>query len=149
MLLSVVPIVFHPLLSLTIHLCTVVAVNVGYSIGFGYPTEDFEVVGSNVYFSSVYVLLGASFVSVALGFFAEKVTKERKSWFTRMQKQKEIEESIRQRHALFQGNIRAWLFNNSKALKAVSLWLMFIAAMITYSMVALEWPFAQVSDESA
>jgi hypothetical protein len=126
-----------------------VAVNTGYSIGFGYPTEEYEIVGHYVYFSTLYVLLGASFVSVALGFFAEKVTRDRKSWFTRMQYEKEIAESIKQRHAYFQGNIQAWVFHNSKALKAVSLWLGFIAVMIAYSMVAIKWPFAQVSDEGA
>jgi hypothetical protein len=66
-----------------------------------------------------------------------------------MQHEKEIAESIRLRHAYFQGNIQAWVFRNSKAFKALSLWLGFIATMIAYSMAAIKWPFAQVSDVRA
>ncbi len=44
------------------------AVNVGYSIGWGYPVEISD---KNIVFSILYVLIGASAVAAALGFFAD------------------------------------------------------------------------------
>jgi len=46
------------------------AVNIGYSIGFGYPSENYD---PYLWFSLIYVLVGSSFVAVALGFFADKI----------------------------------------------------------------------------
>ncbi|CAB9509107.1 expressed unknown protein [Seminavis robusta] len=117
------------------------AINIGYSIGFGYPSE--ATVGNYIYFSSLYVLLGASFVGVALSFFAEKITKNSESWFTTMQHEKTIEEAILSSDRSYQGKLQAWIFHNKSALKAVSVWLGFIIVMIIYSMVAVKWSFGE------
>ena len=44
-----------------------------YSIGFGYPTEHYD---PYLWFSTIYVLVGSSFVAVALGFFADKISED-------------------------------------------------------------------------
>ena len=58
------------------------AVNVGYSIGWGYPAEK---VDSEMIFSSIYVLFGSSLVALALGFFADNVIADKDSWYDNLQ----------------------------------------------------------------
>ncbi|CAB9502092.1 expressed unknown protein [Seminavis robusta] len=117
------------------------AINIGYSIGFGYPSENSY--GNYIYFSSMYVLLGASFVGVALSFFAEKITIDSESWFSRMQYERDIRRDMMSTNRAFQGRVRAWIHKNKKALRAVSVWLGMIVAMIVYSMVVVKWTFGE------
>ena len=65
------------------------------------------------------------------------------TWFTRIQHEREIEEAIKAKAASFQGSIQAWIYHNSKALKAVSSWLGIVILMIVYSMLAVKWPFRE------
>jgi uncharacterized membrane protein YeiB len=90
-------------------------------------------------------LVGASFVGAALGFFAEKITKDSETWFTRMQFEKEMEAAIKAKASVtnFQGNLQAWIHLHSKALKAVSAWLFIVITMIVYSMVFVKWHFRE------
>ena len=55
------------------------AVNIGYSIGFGDIKEDGELISQ--IFSTFYVLVGASFVGAALGIFAEHIVADKDKWY--------------------------------------------------------------------
>ena len=116
------------------------ALNIGYSIGFGYPTEH---PNNYLLFSTWYVLVGASFVGAALGFFAEKISKDNETWFTRLEKQKKIEAALKAKETALMANIHAWIRHCSSALKALSVWLGIIAVMIAYSMIIIKWPFSE------
>ncbi len=54
------------------------AINVGYSIGWGYPTEIDDMCQL---FSVVYVLLGSSAVAAALAYFAQTIVTSSKKWY--------------------------------------------------------------------
>ena len=58
------------------------AVNVGYSIGYGDMTETID---QSQIFSTMYVIVGASFIGAGLGFFAEKILSESDDWYLRAQ----------------------------------------------------------------
>lgn len=88
-------------------------------------------------------MLGASFVGVALGFFAEKITMDSDTWFSRLQHERKIEEAIKASDASLQGTVQAWIYHNSKALRAVSTWLAIVITMITYSMIFIKWRFQE------
>lgn len=57
---------------------TYMAVNVGYSIGWGYPAEPTDM---DRLFSVVYVLSGASAVAAVLGMFAQTMIASSKNWY--------------------------------------------------------------------
>ncbi|CAB9502091.1 expressed unknown protein [Seminavis robusta] len=116
------------------------SLNIGYSIGFGYPAENSH---SYLWFSIWYVLCGASFVGVALGFFADGIASDNQSWFTRLEQQKKIEAAIRKRETKLLGNIRAWVYHCRRALRALSIWFVFVLSMVTYSTVAMRWPLRE------
>lgn len=132
---------YAPKSNLGIHKGFFQALNIGYSIGYGFPVEQ----NTNNYllFSTWYVLVGASFVGAALGFFAEKISKDSETWFTRLEKQKRIENGLKARETYLVATVTAWLRYCSSALKALSVWLAFILAMITYSMVTIKWSFQE------
>lgn len=54
------------------------AVNIGYSIGWG---DIEEKSGGSKLFSIVYVIIGASFVGAALAFFASGIVADKDSWY--------------------------------------------------------------------
>lgn len=54
------------------------AVNIGYSIGWGDIIENSH---SSKLFSIVYVIIGASFVGAGLAFFAATIVKDKDSWY--------------------------------------------------------------------
>lgn len=54
------------------------AVNVGYSIGWGYPSEFSD---ESRVFSTFYVLVGASAVAASLGYFAQAMIDSSKRWY--------------------------------------------------------------------
>jgi hypothetical protein len=90
--------------------------NIGYSIGFGYPAEENN---DYLYFSTLYVLIGASLVGAALGFFAEQVSQDKNVWFTRLEEKKKMESKIefRNRNRIFHGKVRAWFFHYATAMQ--------------------------------
>ena len=53
------------------------AISTGYNIGWGYPVDPDT--GSEV-FSIIYILVGASFVAAALGYFAHAAVEDHKNW---------------------------------------------------------------------
>ncbi len=68
------------------------AVNVGYSIGWGFPIE----MDNNILWYSIFhVLVGASAVAAALGFFAQSVVSTSKEWYHVALLEEEIEKAER------------------------------------------------------
>ena len=144
------------------------AVNIGYSIGFGYPEEQYL---NYLFFSSVYVLVGSryvscplsffgtarlfmkssttrflrhhhSFVAMALGFFADKISEDHDNWFTNLIQQKEYEEAF-VKGSTFSERARAVFDQHAPTLRAVSVWLIALGMMIAYSMLEVGWSFKE------
>lgn len=113
------------------------AVNVGYSIGFGYPAETSL---NYLFFSSAYLLIGSSFVAVALGFFADKISEDHDNWFTNLIQQQEYEKAFA-KNTSFVSRIRAIFDQHAPTLRAVSVWLIAMGVMIAYSMYEIGWSF--------
>mmetsp|Transcript_57404 Transcript_57404/g.171224 ORF Transcript_57404/g.171224 Transcript_57404/m.171224 type:complete len:383 (-) Transcript_57404:192-1340(-) len=114
------------------------AVNIGYSIGYGFPREP---KAQNWWFSSAYVVVGASFVGVALGFFADKIVEDSAEWFSRVM-EKEQYEADTAPDKPFHTRLRAMVRGNKTLLRPIGLWLCWVAVMIAYSMIAVKWPFS-------
>lgn len=114
------------------------AVNIGYSIGWGYPAEPYT---KYLWFSSFYVILGASLVAVALGFFADKVVEDSDDWFTNLMQKREYEKAIKDRR--FHIRLLAWCKYNYESLRAILIWLVWLGIMIMYSMINVGWPFRE------
>lgn len=118
------------------------AIDIGYSIGWGYPTEGAPPHTSNLWFSTIYVVLGASLVALALGFFADKVVEDSDNWFTNLLQQKEYENDVASDKPLTT-RIKAWIKFHKEAVRAIGLWLFWIAIMILYSMGQIGWSFTE------
>lgn len=114
------------------------AVNIGYSIGFGYPYEE---KGEYLWFSSVYVIIGASFVAVALGFFGDKIGEDYGSWFTQQKEHLKYESA--KKDMKYWKQVKYWFNENSESVRPVILWLVWIGIMIAYSMIELGWSFTE------
>ena len=114
------------------------AVNVGYSIGWGYPVEPNDKV---IWFSIFYVLSGASAVAAALGYFAQAVLDKRDEWY----KNAELEE--KHRGAMKYGNFRvrltSWLIYNMNRIKPILVWAIWIIWAIIWSCYYIDWSFTQ------
>ena len=114
------------------------AINIGYSIGWEYPTEPFT---NYLWFSSFYVIVGASLVAVALGFFADKVIEDSDNWYTNLIQRKEYEAGIEDKRLV--RCIVARIKYNWESLRAIAIWLVWLAIMIFYSMIQIGWPFRE------
>lgn len=83
------------------------AVNVGYSIGWGDVSEEGN--SSSQWFSIFFVLCGSSFVAAALGFFAQSIVTDQDNWYTnelhRIAHEKYIEENKNNYALLVTGRI--------------------------------------------
>ena len=114
------------------------AINIGYSIGWGYPTEPFT---NYLWFSSFYVIYGASLVAVALGFFADMVIEDSDNWYTNLIQRKEYEAGIEDKRMI--RRIVARINYNWEALRAIALWMFWLGVMIIYSCIQIGWPFKE------
>lgn len=112
-------------------------VNVGYSIGWGYPSETNQ---NYLFFSSAFVLVGSSFVAVALGFFADKISEDHDNWFTNLMQQKEYEAAFTGDTTLAK-RFKAIFDMHEPTIRAVLVWLIMLGIMITYSMLEVGWSF--------
>jgi hypothetical protein len=110
------------------------AVNVGYSIGWGYPNEIDDITRL---FSTAYVLVGASVVAASLAFFASSIISASKEWYaTALQERKLRSTDTRRR-------VRAWILLNQSALQFLLVWLLIIGALVAFSVVEIQWDFSQ------
>lgn len=120
------------------------AVNIGYSIGWGDISEAGEY-GSQ-WFSTVYVLCGASFIAAALGFFAQAIVDDRDNWYTNELQRIKYEAKMR-KAVRNDDNTRMftlWAKYNREKLRSIVLWLVFViiatgAALGTHK----EWEFIE------
>ncbi len=110
------------------------AVNVGYSIGWGFPVEINE--GSR-FFSTCYVLVGASAVGAALGFFGQNMVASSKEWFNDAL----VEAEKKKRDRSVMERLSAWCVRHDTAVKTIGAWVVWISAMILFSCVRVKWSF--------
>ena len=115
------------------------AVNVGYSIGWGYPVEQDE---NLLYISSLYLIIGSSFVAIALGFFAQKIVEDADNWFAKLSQKQEYERDIAPGRP-FLTRVNAFRKYHKGSIRAIGLWILWISIMILYSMINVKWSFAQ------
>ena len=85
--------------------------------------------------------MGASFVAVALGFFADKIGEDHDNWFVNMVQQQRYEEAFR--NGTFTDKAKEWFVQNAPALRAIGLFIFWIGIMIMYSMVEIGWSFTE------
>lgn len=110
------------------------AVNVGYSVGWGDIHED----NTSQLFSCFYVLCGASFVAAALSFFAGSIVRDRKNWYTNAVRKAEYENYLIENAGNFLLCFRAWTLYHYLAVRAISLWIAFIIAATIAGYVIVE-----------
>jgi hypothetical protein len=110
------------------------AVNVGYSIGWGYPSENTD--GSRM-FSTFYVLTGASAVAASLGYFAQAMIASSKDWYAKALEQEKF------RKATSYEKFIVYLRMNDSSLKVVAVWLLWLLVMIIFSLAAINWDFTE------
>jgi hypothetical protein len=110
------------------------AVNVGYSIGWGYPVENSD--GSRV-FSTIFVLVGASAVAASLGYFAQTMIASSKDWYAQALQKEKFEKATNYKKVIM------YIKMNEGPLKTVAVWLLWIVLMIIFSMTTVEWNFTQ------
>lgn len=110
------------------------AINVGYSVGWGYPSET--TVGSRI-FSMVYVLTGIFMIALSLGYFAQSIISSSKSWYVTALRQEKF------RTASFRQRIMLWMKMHKGSLMLISLWLIWIAAMVIFSLNTTKWRFTE------
>jgi len=116
------------------------AVNVGMSIGWGYPNETSSVYGDYVLFSTFYVLVGASFIGVALGFFADQISEDHDNWFTNMIQQRELDDAFSHPETPLLRKVHVLWVQYRPTIRAVSVWFIWIFIMAVYSARSIaEW----------
>lgn len=98
------------------------AVNIGYSIGWGDISEEGEL-GSQ-WFSTVYVLIGASFVGAGLGIFAEYIVANKENWYEKEKENLRYQQETADAHILY----KAWQFYLLHRIKfrSIILWVVFV-----------------------
>ena len=109
------------------------AVNVGYSIGWGYPAEDSI---DTRMFSVVFVLVGSAGVAAALGMFARSMIASSKNWYAMI--------TMRDKYIKATGSKRflLWCKLNDKSLKMIGLWVIWIALLILFALFNVDgWNF--------
>lgn len=112
------------------------AVNVGYSIGWGYPADPSN---SSKIFSIFYVLMGSSAISAALGMFAAKMVADNDSWYEDAIQLAEFNHKLAT--ATTSQKIYAWCEYNIDLLKPIALWFLWVVFAVTWSMVHVKWSF--------
>ena len=110
------------------------AVNVGYSIGWGYPTEDSY--GTRV-FSTFYVLVGASAVAASLGYFAQAMIQSSKDWYSSALEQEKYKNATN-----FEKYVM-WAKLNDSSLKIIAIWLLWILILVIFSLSTIKWDWTQ------
>jgi hypothetical protein len=112
------------------------AVNVGYSIGWGYPVEKETWMD---WFSIVFLLFGAAAVAVVLVSLAEDTTRNRRDWFVQVLHEEKWIIRKEQEKRWF----RYWIHENKFHLLALAYWFAFIAVMAGWSCYAVGWTMVE------
>ena len=110
------------------------AINVGYSIGWGYPSE---VSYQTRIFSIFYILVGASAVAASLSFFAKSVIKSSKDWYSNALYQEQYKHSSNfEKYTL-------WAKLHETSLKFIAIWPLWILTLMTFSLLTVKWDWTQ------
>jgi hypothetical protein len=113
------------------------AVNIGYSIGWGdiaEPSDDIRI------FSTFYVIIGASFVGVALGFFADSIVDNCNDWYVNAKNSKKLEKDMNEASTF--GAIIIYTKANFSTVRPI-LWVLFVFIGAIFSMNTQGWSFIQ------
>lgn len=111
------------------------AVNVGYSIGWGWPLEQHQPV---LWYSVFHLLVGASAVAAALGYFARNMIAVSRDWHVQALKVEQIQVTKRWHEVLW-----CWIQVNITPLRIIALWLWWITMMVAFSCSTVEWDFIE------
>ena len=112
------------------------SVNVGYSIGWGYPADPSH---ESKIFSVCYVLMGSSAISAALGMFANHIVADRDSWYEDAIQLAEFNKTIAE--GTFFHKVYAWIEFNWLQLKPLLYFLGLVVIGVAWSMYYIKWPF--------
>lgn len=125
------------------------AVNIGYSIGFGWPSEDASIAGfseeqaqASRIFSCLYVIIGASFVGLSLGFFGEMLVQDRDNWYQNAVAYEEYTTAQADGRPCHRRALAAIKFHWIQ-MRLVVLWFVWMAIGAMFSGVAFDWPLDQ------
>jgi hypothetical protein len=110
-------------------------INVGYSIGWGYPVE---IDHACMVFSIFNVLVGASAGAAALSYFAKSMIASSKNWYSEAL----MEESVAH-DTNFVKRLGAYIMLHKTQFKAISLWIVWICALVIWSMKSVKWSLTE------
>lgn len=107
-------------------------VNVGYSIGWGWPVERDK---ASIIFSTLYVLSGSSAVAYALGRFASTILSDDKEWYVKALQKDMARQAYRQRKHTTR--FFTWIYRNYSLLYPVMIWFawMLLGALASYFVI--------------
>lgn len=114
------------------------SVNVGYSIGYGYPVETND---KQIWYSIFHVILGSSAVAACLGIFAQAMLEENKNWYEAAVKRAKTDSMLRSRK--FSLRFLATLQHYYHRLFPVVVWLGWILMGCFWACEIFEWPVVQ------
>jgi len=115
------------------------AVNIGYSVGWGDIPED-QV--SSQWFSAFYVVAGASVVGLALGVFAEGVLGDRDDWYAKEKELQKMHREAAQRRWWMRWYM--YIVYHDAQFWNVLAWLVFVAIGTVFGMcLHEEWTFRE------
>lgn len=115
------------------------AVNVGYSIGWGDITETLE---QSQIFSTVYVIVGASFIGAGLGFFAEHMISESDDWYLQAQQDAALQQTLATKSNKLEMAAYFIRFHWNR-LRAVVVWLLFVIIGTICSSELNDWSYVR------
>lgn len=113
-------------LELTIARGFYMAVNVGYSIGWGDIPEAGNL--SSQWFSTGFVLVGSSFVAAALGFFAASIVEDKDNWYVNEVQRIRYEDYLIKHKNNAPKRWYRWLKYNYLSVRSIALWILFVAS---------------------
>jgi len=114
------------------------AVNIGYSIGWGYPPEMTD---DSRWFSTIFVIIGASFVGLALGFFADKVVEDRDNWFANAE-QKEAYDKQQEGNVI--QRLYSYIIFEWEKFQSLFIWFLWILVMTIFALCPpIDFPLDQ------
>ena len=114
------------------------SVNVGYSIGFGFPVETND---RQMWYSIFHCILGSSAVATCLGLFAQAMLEENKNWYEAAVKRAKTDSMLQSNKISLR--ILASAQNWYNRLFPVVLWLGWILMGCFWACEIFMWPVVQ------
>jgi hypothetical protein len=115
------------------------AVNSGYSIGWGYPYEHSS---QSMIFSTFFVLVGSSLVAACLGFFAQGIVDDADNWYVNAIQQNEYDEAQHSNSSWVRW--KSWFQFYSIQINSILLWVLWIVVATVWALLSIEeWDFPE------